>query len=170
MLDIRKQFMIIAGRLERSGAEVSVCDSCERTYPEQWIFNNVCPFCGLEHTIGRTPARPRPEVEIDVDLWPTPEYLNWINNYDPDNDNIEEFLRALRDSWDDPEATFVIEGNNPRTLHLICNGSDRNYELVEALEGSLFWNLYWRWSDYQGHNAFILKPRSTPDELPGKKC
>ena len=49
-----ENFMEIAEAIETSGAPCSVCDSCERTYPSEWvdICSGVCPFCGQPHTIG----------------------------------------------------------------------------------------------------------------------
>jgi hypothetical protein len=78
MFDSLERFMLIAGRKERAGTPVSVCDHCERTYPEEWVFNNICPFCGEEHTNtdGATGYRPQPEVELDCDGYPT-DKANW---------------------------------------------------------------------------------------------
>ena len=46
------QFTQVAINYELNGTEVSVCDNCERTYPSEWVINNVCPFCLKEHTEG----------------------------------------------------------------------------------------------------------------------
>ena len=50
---IIKQFEKIADAYELNGAECSVCDECERTYPMDWIIDGVCPFCFKQHTYDK---------------------------------------------------------------------------------------------------------------------
>lgn len=47
---VTARFEKIAGIHEDCNVQVSVCDSCERIYPESWVIDNVCPFCGWKHT------------------------------------------------------------------------------------------------------------------------
>lgn len=45
-------FIRLAMAYENRGKPVSVCDSCEMTYPEEWValLEGICPFCGQAHT------------------------------------------------------------------------------------------------------------------------
>lgn len=47
--DIRNAFRCVAIKCEKAGDKISVCDSCEVTYPMRWIIDNTCPFCGGKH-------------------------------------------------------------------------------------------------------------------------
>jgi len=47
---IIEQFEKIAEIYEDNGRDVSVCDNCVRTYPQDWIIKNICPFCLKKHT------------------------------------------------------------------------------------------------------------------------
>ena len=52
MLGVLERFMLIADLAETAGQPCSVCDSCERTYPLDWVITcgGTCPFCGDNHT------------------------------------------------------------------------------------------------------------------------
>lgn len=47
---IWERFEAVAAKLEDVVDDISVCDNCEMTYPYSWVLDNVCPFCGAEHT------------------------------------------------------------------------------------------------------------------------
>jgi len=52
MKHVLNRFKRLALQLEDKKAPVSVCDSCEETYPESWIMEgDICPFCGGTHTL-----------------------------------------------------------------------------------------------------------------------
>lgn len=162
MFDSLVRFMLIAGRKERAGTPVSVCDHCEHTYPEEWVFNNICPFCGEEHTNtdGATGYRPQPEVELDCDGYPTEEFLEYIRGFSAaDIDDLDGYLAVLQAGWWQAEWGFKYEGPNHETLHLHTGGWSGNEDTISALQNTMFWGLYWQESRRGGHYTFTLTPR-----------
>ena len=160
MFDALEQFMLIAEKLERAGAPVSVCDYCERTYPETWIIDNICPFCGKEHTSSASdaPKRPKPKVTLDVDGYPTEEFLEYIRGFTMD-DNLNEYLAVLQAGWWQNEWGFVYEGQNREILHLHTGGWSGNEDTISVLQNTMFWGMYWEESRRGGHYTFTLTPR-----------
>ncbi len=53
----------VALAAEDKNVPVSVCDYCEETYPESWILDGICPYCGHAHNeenedaIGGSPKK-----------------------------------------------------------------------------------------------------------------
>ena len=51
-LTVLEGFRKLSNEMEDAGVPVSVCDSCEETYPEAWIMkNNICPYCLHPHNL-----------------------------------------------------------------------------------------------------------------------
>ena len=48
-MNVKNRIQRVALAEEDKGVPVSVCDYCEETYPESWILNGICPFCGHAH-------------------------------------------------------------------------------------------------------------------------
>jgi hypothetical protein len=46
---LKYRMQIVALAEEDKKVPVSVCDHCEETYPESWVVDGLCPFCGHAH-------------------------------------------------------------------------------------------------------------------------
>lgn len=49
-MNVKNRIQRVALAEEDKGVPVSVCDYCEETYPESWILDGICPYCGHAHT------------------------------------------------------------------------------------------------------------------------
>lgn len=48
-MNVKNRIQRVALAEEDKGVPVSVCDYCEETYPESWILDGICPYCGHAH-------------------------------------------------------------------------------------------------------------------------
>lgn len=48
-MNVKNRIQRVALAEEDKNVPVSVCDYCEETYPESWILDGICPYCGHAH-------------------------------------------------------------------------------------------------------------------------
>ena len=86
-----------------------------------------------------------------------------LRNLDPTKKSIEEILQSIELCWDfnygDMNYTLPPAGTTDKefSVEFHTGGWSENEEVIEAIEQSLFWSLFWWKSERGGH--YWLKVR-----------
>lgn len=67
--------------------------------------------------------------------------------------HLPEFIEELESIWWQPDWGFKLDGES---LELHTGGWSGNEDIIEKLEGSVFWLLYWQKSERGGHYYFKM--------------
>lgn len=109
-------FRRLAMELEDKGVDISVCDTCESTYPVDWILNDgTCPYCNGMHTM--------PEIKQENKLMQvTKEQLQELINK-----NISETGSSIIDGF------ILLEGNirSSKSINTNADGKCSVYSYVD---------------------------------------
>lgn len=101
----------------------------------------------------------------DKDGYPTEKELRRIREWNLTKENVHGFLRYIEECWWNAEWGFCLTGKRVLTLDLHTGGWSGNEEIIEVLQSSHFWLLYWRNSRRGGHYTFKIpvKKPLTPE-------
>ena len=99
-----------------------------------------------------------PEELLDIDGYPTEEYLDFIRGYDFLFEDVRPFLDILRDGWAyrDWGFKFRRKYKDHQTLELHTAGWSGNEEVIGALKETYFFTLYWEKTHRGGHYYFKI--------------
>lgn len=88
---------------------------------------------------------------ISEDGYPTQDTLNYIRNFDPFTENLDNFIDYLMSNW---VNGYQAEFNNG-TLKLSTGGWSGCESVIKALEDNTkFWMLFWYSTTRGGHYEF----------------
>lgn len=95
-------------------------------------------------------------VKMEND-YPTDEQLGLIREYDLSNEVTPRsgptpLIKMLREIWHWPDYFRYADG----FLELHTGGWSGNEDIIEALQGTMFWTLYWLKSERGGHYYFWI--------------
>lgn len=86
----------------------------------------------------------------DMDGYPTEEELDIVRNWDLTKHNAHEFIDFLESIWWHEEGVQF----RGRTLRLHTYGWSGNEDIIQAMQLTHFWMLYWKTTDRGGHYTF----------------
>lgn len=93
----------------------------------------------------------------DQEGYPTSEELVKVKNYDPLKDDINDFLDFLESIWWMSDWGFKLTGKRVLRLELHTGGWSGNEEIIEELQSTMFFMLWWRKSLRGGHYYFRIR-------------
>ena len=100
-----------------------------------------------------------------TDEYPSESDLQKIGQLACDYKRTDELLDFLKSIWWQPEWGFklyfgrdFVHKKKCRKLELHTGGWSGNEEIINVLEGSMFWIFYWEKSIRGGHYWFEIKP------------
>ena len=93
-------------------------------------------------------------------VYPTDAELEYVRTWDTDKSSILDFIEELRRLWwaDDWGFKCAQPESNVLELELHTGGWSGNEEVIGALQGTMFWILYWQMSKRGGHYYFRIDP------------
>ena len=94
---------------------------------------------------------------LDSEGYPTEETLKLIRDFDLLRNGKEELLSIIKEIW----CYHSCYQRDEERLTLITGGWGGNEDIIRALEGSMFWVLYWESSHRGGKYTFYLKEAET---------
>ena len=86
--------------------------------------------------------------------YPTEQILRKIHKWDIVDSGPDDLVELIRSEWHWPEWGFKY---NRRRLELHTGGWSGNEDIIVALQGTMFWFLYWMKSFRGGHYYFHIK-------------
>jgi hypothetical protein len=103
-----------------------------------------------------------PETLLDIDGYPTEEWLQFIKEYNPDNTHISVFLEALEEGWHFGSWGFKLKRKykGVRKLELHTGGWSGNEEIINEILSNIYLShfsmIYAKWTA-GGHYYFEIK-------------
>jgi hypothetical protein len=101
-----------------------------------------------------------PDNRVDVDSYPTEEFLKWIETYDTVNNDPLEFIRVILDEWYHGDFGWRIQRKykGERKVFISTCGWSGNEEMMNALQSNtLFWIRHYYSHRTGGHYTFRFK-------------
>ena len=87
--------------------------------------------------------------------YPSDEILEYIEQFDCANEDVEQLLALIKEIWWRPDYGFIRNGED---LQLHTGGWSGNESIIEALQANeLFFLAYWQKSERGGHYYFKIK-------------
>lgn len=124
---------------------------------------------GDNPSVWNITSTPEPEEEIllsdldgeilDENRYPTPEYLEYIEKYNPiKRGGYDELLNSLSETWMYKDWGFIRKRpiKEKFTLILHTGGWSGNEEIIGALQNNIYVWYYWKMKKAGGHYWFSL--------------
>mgnify|MGYP001616645943 FL=1 len=109
-------------------------------------------------TGGLVEIKDRAQIAEGTDSYPTDADLDAIEAWDLQEQGVEGFVTLLRDMW--RYDGFKLTGKRVLNLQLHTAGWSGNEDVIKALQGTMFWTLYWTRSNRGGHYYFRIDQRT----------
>ena len=88
--------------------------------------------------------------------YPTDEQLQFIRDYDPKL-GPAGLIKHLQEIWHWPDRIRLEPGIDDLTcLFLSTGGWSGNEDIIEVLESTIFWLMFWQKSERGGHYYFEI--------------
>lgn len=92
----------------------------------------------------------------DKDRYPTEEELNIVKNWDcKDPKGLVDYIESI---WWMADWGFKLTGKKVLKLELHTGGWSGNEDIIDALQNTFLWWLYWEKSVRGGHYYFVIRP------------
>lgn len=96
---------------------------------------------------------------MNRNCYPTEEQLNKIKSWDHRQEEVRDFLDYIESLWWAADWGFHLTGKRVLRLELHTGGWSGNEDIIGALQGTMFWWLFWRKSTRGGHYWFRIEPK-----------
>jgi hypothetical protein len=100
-----------------------------------------------------------PAVVLDSEGYPTDEFLKWIEEFNPLEHQVLNFINVLFENWCHGDYGYKLKKKYAGycSLELHTLGWSGNEDLLRALEKNIyFFLLYWKKTERGGHYYFSL--------------
>lgn len=88
-----------------------------------------------------------------------PEYLKWIEGFDPFKHDVSDFISAIIQNWGHGCGEIELQECHI-TVKLITCGLKENEEVIEALKpNQFFFDMFWQSLTRSGSNVFRIPKR-----------
>jgi hypothetical protein len=88
-------------------------------------------------------------------IYPTKQQLKKIKRLASSCDKVEELIKYISDIWYYYPEYFIYKHNLVLVLH--TGGCSGNEEIIQSLQDTIFWALFWYKSIRGGHYYFKIK-------------
>lgn len=100
-----------------------------------------------------------PAVVLDSEGYPTDEFLKWVEEFNPLDYQLKNFINVLFENWMHGKYGYKLKkkyaGYCALELHTL--GWSGNESIIKALESNIFFfMLYWKKTERGGHYYFSI--------------
>lgn len=88
--------------------------------------------------------------------YPTNKELKEISNWDFTNKSVTELLDLIKELWWCDSTGFILKGKRKLKLELHTHGWSGNEDIIEVLQKTMFWIMFWQKSIRGGHYYFEI--------------